>query len=134
MKIWDLKGDGYLYIATPYSKYKRGQYSAFVEACWITAEFLKARVGAFSPIAHSHPIASHSSLDHMDHDFWLDVVDRPMMDGARGLAVILLDGWRESYGVRKEIEVFQAAGKPIWYVDPVSLDVADFPPPAEVAA
>jgi nucleoside 2-deoxyribosyltransferase len=130
MTLEDLKGPGFLYLATPYSRYKRGTFSAFVEACWAAAECLKAGVSVFSPIAHSHPIGSHSALDSQDHEFWLQVVDRPFMEAARGLLVVLMEGWNESRGVREEIEFFAAQGKPIWWLDPETLEIHEAAPQA----
>lgn len=105
------------YLATPYSKYHLGIEEAFRDACRQTALLIRAGVPTFSPIAHTHPIAIHGDIDPFAHEIWLPA-DRPMMDAARGLIVCKMDGWAQSYGVRVEIQTFEAAGKPVVYMEP----------------
>ena len=121
MKICDLSWTGgFYYLGTPYSKYPYGTEAAFETAAAIAGELLKQAVPIFSPIAHSHPLAQYGNIDPLDHKIWLPA-DRPMMDAAAGLIVAKMEGWRESYGLTHEIEVFTAARKPVLY-----LDVQDF--------
>lgn len=111
--------DELIYLATPYSKYKDGLNNAFVDTAKITAKLLQSGLRVYSPIVHTHPIAIYGNIDPYDHDVWLPF-DRIMMEKADTLYVVLLDGWRESYGVAHEIDVFTEAGKPIWYYDPAT--------------
>lgn len=113
---------GYWYLASPYSKYSSGIEVAFVDICKIAAELTKQGVPVFSPIAHTHPIAIHGQINPLDHTIWLPA-DEPLMDGACGIIVAMMDGWQDSYGVGVEIARFNAAGKPIYYLDPASLGV-----------
>lgn len=110
----------YWYAATPYSKYPGGHEAAFIAACQVTATLIRHGQPVFCPIAHSHPIAIHGNLSLTDHNIWLPA-DRPLMDAAGGILVVMLEGWDESIGVRHEIEVFQKAGKPIAYLQPVAI-------------
>jgi hypothetical protein len=117
MKICDLSWTGgFWYLGSPYSKYPSGPEAAFLCAAAIAAELLKQGVPIFCPIAHSHPLAQYGQIDPLDHKIWLPA-DRPMMDAATGLIVAQMEGWRESYGLTHEIEVFTAAGKPVLYLD-----------------
>lgn len=114
--------EGYWYLATPYSKYPRGLEEAFQEACRQSAVLIKAGIRAYSPIAHTHPIAVAGGMDPLDHGIWLPA-DRPFMDGAQGLIVCKMDGWSASYGIGEEVKVFVAAGKPVIYMEPGQVPV-----------
>lgn len=105
------------YVATPYSKYEGGLEAAFIMASQVTARLVKAGVPVFCPIAHTHPVAVHGGLDPLDHGIWLPA-DRPFMDMACGLIMVRAPGWEQSYGMRVEREAFDAAGKPVVWMDP----------------
>lgn len=114
-----LAGDGYLYLGSPYSKYPAQLGSmdgAFRDICKISGAFVQHGISAFSPIAHTHPIAMHGCLDPLDHKVWLQV-DGPMMRCARGMVVATMEGWEDSFGLAHEIAHFETAGKPIIYLD-----------------
>lgn len=113
---WVDIGDGYWYLATPYSKYPEGIEAAFRDACKVSARLIEAGVRVFSPIAHSHPIAVHGNLNPLDHDMWLPV-DAPMMRGAYGLLVAKLPTWESSYGISVEIDAFRQANKPVTFLE-----------------
>ena len=104
------------YIATPYSKYPAGREQAFIDASKIAAKFVKAGIPAFSPIAHTHPVAEYGEIDPYDHKIWLPF-DAPFMALAYGLIVCKLDGWDKSIGIAHEIEAFKKAGKPVLYME-----------------
>lgn len=121
-RIEDLRDFDLLYVGTPYTRYRGGIEAAFREACKVTARLVAAGVNVYSPIAHTHPIAIHGGLDPLDLTLWLDF-DAAMMMKADGMIVARLDGWKESSGVRHEIEVFQTAGKPVFHLDCTTLEV-----------
>jgi len=114
--------DRYFYLATPYSKYAGGIDEAFKLACRAAAEFVKVGIPVYSPIAHTHPVAIHGGIDPYDHRIWLPA-DEPFMVAARGLIVVMADGWDESFGIAEEIKHFQKAGKPIIYTIPGQVPV-----------
>ena len=68
-------------------------------------------------IAHSHAVAMASGIDPCDHTIWIPL-DDPFMDAARGLIVADVDGWRDSYGVKVEIDRFLAMRKPRFLLAP----------------
>ena len=107
---------GYWYLATPYSKYPEGLEMAFVEACRVAGHLIKIGVRVFSPIAHMHPVARFCNIDPHDHAIWLPA-DRPIMDAACGLIVCKMPSWEISFGIAEEIKIFEAAGKPIEYME-----------------
>jgi len=107
---------GYWYLASPYSKYPKGLEAAFIEVSKAAAQLIKQGVRIYCPISHSHPIAIYGKIDPLDHSLWL-AADKPFMDGARGLIVLKMDTWENSFGIGVEIEAFKAAGKPIQYME-----------------
>jgi len=106
---------GYWYLATAYSSCPRGIDWAFEEACRIAAWMLRRGVNVYSPIAHTHPIAKHGGIDPLDHSIWLPF-DEPLMRAANGLIVAMMDGWKESEGIRHEVGVFADADKMIYHL------------------
>lgn len=107
----------YLYLATPYSKYKEGLDAAYKMACEQRALFVKARIPCFSPIVHCHDVAKYGGIDPLDHKIWIPD-DAVFMSLAKGLVVVKAEGWRDSYGIDQEIEMFSGMGKPIHLMAP----------------
>jgi hypothetical protein len=114
----------FYYLASPYSRFPDGPEAAFREVCRAAACLIRAGVRLYSPIAHTHPIATHGGIDPLDHSIWLPV-DKPFMDAAAGLIVCKMPSWTASVGMAHEIEAFTEAGKPIVYMEwPVTDEVA----------
>lgn len=122
MTLDNLKSHSLIYLATPYSKYPAGLEAAFAEASALTGRLLIAGLKVYSPIAHTHPIALYSGLDPLDHSIWLPF-DRALMDKADALLVAEMKSWENSRGIAEEIKVFEAATKPIYYLNPVTMEV-----------
>ena len=108
---------GFYYLASPYTNYPGGTYAAYADVCRESGLLMRAGISFFSPIAQGHSIARFGDVDALDQRMWMDF-DRPMMEAACGLIVLMLLGWDVSAGVAEEIEVFRAAGKPIVYMTP----------------
>jgi hypothetical protein len=106
--------DGYVYIATPYTKYPYGQHKAATVAAFATAELMRGGIRAFSPIVHGHQIAKHG-FDPLDVDFWISA-NAGFLYAASACIVVKMKGWQESKGIAAEIEHFLTAGKPIVYI------------------
>lgn len=108
--------DSYWYLGSPYAKYPGGREKAYQEACKAAAELILAGYKIFCPIAHSHPIAELGGIDPGRHDIWLPV-DKPMMNAAGGLIVLMMESWQNSKGLLYEIECFSMQGKHIHYME-----------------
>lgn len=121
-ELQDMAGDGYLYLGSPYSKYPDGIKDAARYACQIAGKLLVERVPVFSPIAHSHVVSLASNLSPFDHELWM-WADRPMMDAAHGLIVVMMRSWMHSRGLTEEIRIFHSAGKPIFHLDPAEVGI-----------
>lgn len=109
------------YLASPYTKYRRGPRVAFYDAAEAAGKLTAAGLVVYSPIAHSHPIATFGDLDALDGAFW-ERVNRPMMRALHGLIVLHLEGWEDSAGVAVEIAEFGRMRKPVIQA-PIPLDV-----------
>ena len=107
----------FYYLASPYSKFPGGIDAAFEEVCREAALLVRAGVPVYSPIAHTHPVAIHGDIDPFDHNIWLEA-DRTFMEAAKGMILCRMEGWETSYGIGKELEYFQAAGKPVIHMTP----------------
>ena len=109
----------FIYLASPYSHpHADIRQSRFEAACKKAAEYIREGVAVFAPIPHSHPIADHmAEHDRMNFDLWMDA-DLPILRMAKEVHVLMLDGWRESKGVAREIQYAQQALIPVKYVHP----------------
>ena len=107
----------FLYLASPYSKYKHGIHKAHQAACEATALLVQAGIPVFSPIAHTHDVAIYGRLDPLAHTLWMPA-DRPFMEAAKGMILLTLEGWEESYGVEIEMNYFASARKPVYWMAP----------------
>lgn len=114
--------NGFWYLATPYSKYALGINAAFEDACKAAAKLLSAGVHVFSPIAHTHPIASYGGLDYYSHELFVPL-DEKMMRAAHGLLVLRMDGWEESLGIKYEVEFFTKNYRPVVHLAWPSLEL-----------
>jgi hypothetical protein len=75
----------------------------------------------FSPINHSHPLESEVG-ERRGHEFWMNQ-DLPYLTrNWAGLVVFVkAEGWRQSTGVSRELEVADAKGIPVEAVDPLEV-------------
>ena len=109
------------YLATVYSQHPRGYEEAFIQASKQAGLLLNAKVPVFCPIAHTHPIERYSNIPEAmnpTYNFWVEFVDKPFIDAAKGLIVCKMENWQKSVGIGMEIACFQKANKPIVYMEP----------------
>lgn len=118
------KLNGFHYLGSPYSLYPDGIEEAHAEVCRIAGKLIALGLSVHCPIAHSHSIAHYAALDPLDHEIWLPA-ERALMDSAASLIVVKMDTWRDSYGIGVEVDVFRNAGKPIFYLNPSTMDLSD---------
>ncbi len=104
-----------IYLASPYSHpdpvIREERYRA---ACRTAAALLREGRSVFSPIAHSHPLTEYGLP--ADWTFWKHC-DRELLERCDEVLVLLLDGWKDSVGVREEIRIAREMGKPVRYLD-----------------
>jgi hypothetical protein len=105
------------YCASPYSRYPGGIQRAYEDVSREAALLIKAGLRVYCPIAMTHSLALEGGIDPFAHELWM-ACDRPMMHAAKGLIVVMLEGWEDSRGVKEEIAYFRSAKKPIHYMTP----------------
>jgi len=102
------------YLASPYSHPDSAiREGRFRRVCEYAAKLMARGWFVFSPIAHTHPMAVYGELPP-GFDFW-EAYDVAMIARCQELHVLTLDGWKESRGVTREIEIAETAGIPVTY-------------------
>jgi nucleoside 2-deoxyribosyltransferase len=104
-----------IYLASPYwhsDPAVRNQ--RFRAACRTTAALLRDGRTVFSPVVFGHALVAHGLPGGWS--FW-QRLDREHLANCQKVLVLRLDGWRESEGVRAEVDAAAALGKPIRYID-----------------
>jgi hypothetical protein len=100
-----------IYLASPYSSPDPAVREArFRAACKATAALLRAGEFVFSPIVHSHPLVAFDLPT--EFGFWASI-DREHLARCDEVAVLMLDGWAQSVGVREELRIARELGKPV---------------------
>lgn len=109
---------GFVYVANPYTHSDADVMSARYEltAAYVAKCMLKGEV-LYSPIVHHHHMAIDHALPH-DWPFWRNI-DGNMLASAKGMRVLMLDGWRKSVGVQAEIAIAISLNIPVEYVEAV---------------
>ena len=108
-----------IYLMSPYSDADPAvRLARFHAVCKQAADMMKAGLLVISPIAHTHSIALQGELPK-GWDYW-----RPLDELLLGICnegwVLMLDGWRESVGVKRELQLCELAKKPVLYVRPAT--------------
>jgi len=110
---WDI------YLASPYSHedHQVREYR-FYQACSAAGWLINKGLYVYSPIAHTHPIATVSRLP-LGFDYWQGF-DTIGVEFCESFAVLMLDGWRQSKGVQFEMELATEMDKEIFFLGPSS--------------
>ena len=105
-----------IYLASPYSHpdptVRNARYHA---ACVTTAALIQRGYPVFSPIVHSHVLHTEHGLGG-SWETWAKI-DRALIGASSDVWVLCLDGWRESRGVKAEIEQARAEGLGLALID-----------------
>ena len=75
-----------------------------------------------APVIHSHPLTAYGLP--CDWRFW-EPLDRTILSMCDSMAVLTLDGWKESCGVQAELAVAEELGLPIEHISPANLPMKD---------
>lgn len=122
--LLELRKYDLIFFSTPYTKYPTGIFQAHRDACKIAGRLLEQQLHIYSPIAESHPVAIHSELNPVDHDFWM-VRNRPFMRKCDALLIGKLKSWDISRGILEEAKYFLAQGRPVHFLNHATLVVDD---------
>lgn len=109
-------GEGYWYLASPFTNYPAGHEAAWLEISRIRGELLQLGIFSYSPIAESWG-AVHQLKLPTDHRFWQgDNLSK--MRPATGIIVARMVSWEISEGLKNEIMWFMVERKPLVWLDP----------------
>lgn len=103
-----------IYLASPYTHRSRWRrWRRYREVCAIAGRLMRKHptYTVFSPIAHSHAIASLVSLP-VEWDYW-SMHDKRFIQASDEVWIALMAGWRDSRGIKAEIEIAESLGKPV---------------------
>lgn len=109
-----------IYLAAPYSHPSASiRLLRFEEVTAAAARLIGDGKIVFSPLTMTHPIdlIMADTDQTMGSDYWVRF-DEAFMHHCSEMIVLMLDGWEESAGVRREIEFFKAHGKPVSFKHP----------------
>ena len=110
-----------IYLGQPYSHPDPAMRQwRFEAACQATAALMRAGLVVFSPVAHSHPLTRYGLPG--DWQFW-ERSDRALLEACSALAVMALEGWKESKGVNAEIHIASELRLPVFLIDPVKVGI-----------
>jgi nucleoside 2-deoxyribosyltransferase len=110
-----------IYLCSPFTHHDpEVRQTRFEAACRAAAELTRQGKTVFAPVVHSYAIAKYGLPD--DWKFWARH-DRQFIEACDEVVVLTLDGWRESVGVKAEIEIARELGKPVTFVEPARLQV-----------
>lgn len=104
-----------IYVASPYSHPDDAERERrFRAVCLYCGMLMQDGCHVYSPIAHSHPIASLCSIP-TPWDYWKEL-DEKMLAMCSAVYVLMLPGWAESKGVAAEVEIARTCGKMITHI------------------
>jgi len=116
-----------IYLACPYwHENENVRLSRFERVTDVTGKIMQRGYVVFSPITHSHPVAldmdtgEHRPGGKLGHDFWLRQ-DAWYLSKVDEMWILMLDGWKESYGVAWEADFCCNAYTPVRHLDNSSL-------------
>lgn len=105
-----------LYLISPYTHPDCAvREQRFLAAYRAAAGLTQGGYFVYSPIVSGHPLVAYGLPG--DWDFWKHG-DWHLLEMSEDVAVLTLDGWRESIGVRAEISLAESLGKAIRYLPP----------------
>lgn len=95
---------GRIYLASPYThKETIIRTQRWRKVSRMTAHMTRAGIIVFSPILHGHPLHDIVTLPRTT-DFWARIDGSFLEHWAELLVVYQIDGWKESVGIRHEME------------------------------
>ncbi len=100
---------------TEYGK-QRIHEQRYQDAIDATAYLMNKGLAVYSPIVATHPVAVKHELP-LGSEFWLQY-DEILLAKCDEIVVLMIDGWKESPGVQREIEIMKNLHKDITYLEP----------------
>lgn len=101
--------DQLIYVGSPYTHLDKGvMQNRHDQVLDITADLLNQGFHVISPIVHCHPLSIKHNM-RGDFEFWKKY-NFALLSKCDILLVVPIDGWKESVGLKAEIEFAQDNG------------------------
>ena len=111
---------GYTYLSSPYTHPDPAvREQRFQAVCRAAAKLMEKGECVFAPICHSHPIDVAGDLPKTV-EFWKQQ-DIPLLRHASKLAMLMLDGWQASQGMKWEYKMALEINIPVAWIKPEQL-------------
>lgn len=114
---------GYYYISNPYNGTEEQKHHRAQVAAKVCGSLLKRGIHAWSPIVHNH--AMMETFNEFTLEERRNIMlpfDFSLLNESKGMIVLTIEGWKESYGVNAEIEFCKKSDIPIYYLDPEKIE------------
>jgi hypothetical protein len=108
----------YYYLSNPYNGSPWEMRERAQAAAEAVATLLRNGVHAWSPIVHNHAMMAVTGFTLAERRELLLPYDFTLLRAAKAMLVLTLPGWKESFGVTKEIELCAELGKSVTYLAP----------------
>jgi len=93
-----------IYLASPYTHDDPAvRHNRYWQATLCTAHFARVEIAIFSPIHYGHTLSTSHQRIPKTHDYWMSVC-LPILRGAERIYVLTIPGWKESRGLREELD------------------------------
>lgn len=113
-----------IYLASPYTHPDPTvREERYVAACQATAHLMRDGDVVFSPIVHSHLLATDYGCPK-EFSFWEKWCLSYLEHWATQFLILPLEGWEQSFGVSAEKAVAKKLGLPIHIVIPCTLTIS----------
>jgi hypothetical protein len=117
MSDYPTPGEGYWYMAGPYSDNIEERYTQHLKA---VALLTRCKLTIYSPIVHFHNVALLHNMP-TDSIFWQEH-DFNMIRSSKGLILLCLSNWAKSRGVVNELNFCNKNNIPVWAIEPLQPD------------
>jgi hypothetical protein len=110
----------YIFISAPYSHPDKDVILSRVDTLvHVVGKYMEQQLVPMCPIIHSHPILEKFDLTS-DWSYW-EKSCTLFLHGARRMDIIMLDGWKDSTGIKGEIEIAKSMNIPVNFIDHTNL-------------
>lgn len=100
-----------IYLASPYTSdnvvLMETRYRLALHAAAVLAN---AGYIVYSPIAYTHVMATKYNIQPTNSDWWVDFDESFVKNWATVIAILMIPGYRQSSGVKREIDMARDAG------------------------
>jgi len=113
----------YFYISNPYNGTDEQKNERAETAAKVCGLLLKMGVHAWSPIVHNHAmLRTFNTFTLEERRTLMLAFDFSLLRASKGMIVLEIEGWRNSFGVQAEINLCKELSLPVKYLRPLDLE------------